>query len=129
MVAFDQRVGVAMAAQVERVNRATAPINVEDDLRQQLRVARRRILDLEDQLAEALSEREPRAKSAGALEVKGRFVMTMADAAKVAGVSIATVSRYCNQGRWESTKVGGRVLIFADQSLVKKENGRRQHGK
>lgn len=128
MAYFPNRAGVAMAAQVVRVNQHAAAFNVEDDLRAQLNAARRRIMQLEERIAELEDGGMTRGKSGGALDVKGRPVMTMKQAADAAGVSVATVSRYCDQSRWESTKVGGRVLIYADQPLVKKENGRRQRG-
>jgi hypothetical protein len=113
-------------------------VRASADLRRQLADANARIVALERQLAEArlliaayedsapLSQvYSPFGRGVGGEGVgtyrNGKRVMTAKEAAQMMGVSLSTVSRYCDTGFWRAEQdASGRWLIDASQDLRKK---------
>lgn len=92
-------------------------------IEQRLAQALARIAELEARLAAYESQGASHASPLPAtLTHNGRPVLTADQAAAQVGRSLATVSRYCDSGFWQAAQVGGRWLIYADQSLSTKHS-------
>lgn len=115
--------GRAMAAQLDRVNELDNPVVVR--LRAELADARAEIKHLRERLA--AFEDSGATAAGGPLTVHGRPAITVAAAARITGLSIATICRYCADGHWQAVQPAGtnRWLIYADQPLSKKQRGPR----
>lgn len=120
----------AMVTQLERVNgteRAAAADPVA--LRHQLADAKARILKLERELSEmrlllaAYEDSAPLSVGGGAgMTWHGAQRITAKEAAQMMGVSLSTVSRYCESGFWRADQdASGRWLIDASQKLQTKQ--------
>lgn len=124
----------AMLEQLNRVNRAALALDPAD-LRRQLADANARIIKLERELAEAKlliasyedSGSPPHRNGEGpgvGMTYRGAARITAKEAAQMMGVSLSTVSRYCEQGFWRAEQdASGRWLIDASQPLRKKARG------
>ena len=111
----------ALVAQMDRVNGARSDAN----LAMQLTEARERIAKLERRINELellLCSYEDSAPAvpqpARGLWHHGERVITAAEAAQLAGVSLSTVSRYCASGFWRAHRdASNRWLIVATGTL------------
>ena len=138
-------IGRAMATAVQRVN--TNPSHLSDrladaeatinELRTLLRQRDATINSLHDQLASLASENAPllgrgvggeASLPSGEVAIlsqpghalDGRPVLTIAEAAKAAGVSYISAWRYVDSGHWSARSEGSRWLVYADQPLSRK---------
>lgn len=135
----------AMSAQLERVNMPRAALNggspfgpiktfggadvpprrlssYEIALEEQVRALQRQLQAAQNRIEELETQHTPIGRMLG-----GRPTYTAAEAAKAAGVSVSTVSRYCTSGHWQAKQqANGHWLIYSDQPLGKKQRPRRE---
>lgn len=127
----------AMAVQLDRVNeRADAPklvphapaaVDHETPLHQQIRALEADLARAQARIAELEARLKP--QPGAALTLNTRPVITPRAAARAAGVSVATVSRYLTSGRWAGVQdERGRWLVYSDQDLTPKGR-RRKHAR
>lgn len=110
----------AMSEQLNRVNRH-ARVAADDELRAQLAAALRQIDEMQlyiETLEAKLSSAEP---APGGHALHNRPVVSISEAARAAGVSVATAWRYVESGYWSAEQGSNRRwLVYADQPLTKK---------
>lgn len=123
----------AMAQQLVRVNAPDDPADVIRQLEEDLRTVTRQrdafarrnselVTENERLLGELAPVKHPTGElvhTSSSFTVDHRPVMTAAQAAHWAGVSVATVSRYIASGFWHATRQPGsnRWLIYTDAPL------------
>jgi excisionase family DNA binding protein len=129
----NRAIGRARVSQIDRVN-STDDSRVQE-LRSQI-ADLQRLLDSEREQNRRLQaqldgitgpSRGGNSRSATMLH-NGRPVITPMQAAAQLGVSLSTVIRYLNEGRWEAAQIAGsnRWLVYADQTLARKDRKKRK---
>lgn len=118
-------IGRAMATQVARVNNDPArlrELNADlmrkcDRLEEMVKDLTRRLEAAQERL-EALQEVGATPQPSRGMVLDSRPVLTMAQASRQIGVSVATISRYLNTGYWHGVQTpSGRWYVYADQPL------------
>jgi hypothetical protein len=123
---LNRKAAHAMAVQVNRVN-----LDNLDALRQQLDAALKeidRLKNVNRKLSERLNISESNIVQKATMFWKNRPVITLEEAAAVAGVGYWTAYRYAAlEGFWEGDqRQNGQWMVYADQSIVRRPKKKRE---